>query len=110
VHAHRFTVFVIPPADATDDELAQVERLARLATEAAKPAHTEADLVVVAPRLRVGRQATVGLDAVVGGVPAPAQLGARLGDGLVLGGAPVPARAAVVGHSRIGRDETVTGW
>jgi phage tail-like protein len=62
--AHRFTVFF--PADPyRADDTAQ--RVARV-VEREKPAHTEATLCPVLPRFRVGVQATVGVDTVVGGV------------------------------------------
>jgi phage tail-like protein len=62
--AHRFTVFF--PADPYRvDETEQ--RVARV-VEREKPAHTEATLCPVLPRMRVGVQATVGVDTVVGGV------------------------------------------
>jgi len=62
--AHRFTVFF--PASpysvkATTEKVQQV-------VEREKPAHTQAELCPVLPRLRVGVQATVGADAVVGGI------------------------------------------
>ena len=62
--AHRFTVFF--PASPynvaeTQDKVAQV-------VDREKPAHTQAELCPVLPRLRVGVQATVGADAMVGGI------------------------------------------
>ncbi|BCJ39856.1 hypothetical protein GCM10010168_27160 [Actinoplanes ianthinogenes] len=67
VPAHRFTVFV--PAHADRD---LVER----AVDTASPAHTEAEIRLVAPRMRVGIQASVGLDTVIGARPAGIVLGA----------------------------------
>jgi phage tail-like protein len=61
VLAHRFTVYV--PARADRD-------LVRQAVDAASPAHTDADIRLVAPRMRVGVQATVGLDTVIAARPA----------------------------------------
>lgn len=61
--AHKFTVFF--PADPYSVE--DIEgRVARI-VEKEKPAHTMATLCPVLPRLRVGVQATVGFDTVVGG-------------------------------------------
>ena len=48
--------------------------------EAEKPAHTGYDLCLIGPDLRVGFQARVGIDTIVGGPPEPLRLGdARLG-------------------------------
>lgn len=98
VHAHRFTVFLLPHADTTPDD---AQRRARIAVELAKPAHTVADLVVVAARMCVGRQSTIGFDTVIGGLPDPGD-SQRLGDGFVLAGEPVPPGGAVVGTYRLG--------
>jgi phage tail-like protein len=50
-----------------------------------RPAHTDYRICIVEPRMAIGTQARVGIDAVVGGTPAPT----RLGDSqLVLGGTP----------------------
>jgi phage tail-like protein len=62
--AHRFTVFF--PVDPADADVAS-KRIAAV-VEREKPAHTEADLCPVFPRMRVGRQAMVGVDTRVGGV------------------------------------------
>jgi phage tail-like protein len=61
--AHRFTVLF--PATCECEE-ASAEGLRRV-LDAEKPAHTEYRLCVVEPRLRVGFQATLGVDAIVGG-------------------------------------------
>jgi hypothetical protein len=76
--------------------------LARLreVIEREKPAHTTYQLCLVEPGLRVGTQALVGVDTLLGGGPAPVT---RLGEppprGLVLGGEP-PGR---LGGGRVGR-------
>lgn len=62
--AHKFTVFF--PADPYRVEATE-QRVARI-VEREKPAHTEATLCPVLPRFRVGVQATVGVDSMVGGV------------------------------------------
>jgi phage tail-like protein len=63
--AHRFLVF-LPSYRAEDPALvAEVRRI----IEAEKPAHTGYDLCLVRPDMRVGFQATVGLDTIVGGPP-----------------------------------------
>ena len=75
--AGRFTVSVAAPEI---PDRATADRLRRL-VERERPAHVEAHVCVVGPRMRVGWQARVGLDAVVAGRP-PAF---RLGDGTPLG-------------------------
>lgn len=82
-HAHRFTVF-LPAALATSSGVRRgVERL--LAAES--PAHTAWQIRWVEPRFRVGVQAMLGLDSVIGRPPAP---------GITLG-AGTPGRPAVLG-------------
>ena len=61
--AHRFRVYV-PSAWV---RTAAQEALLRRAIEAQTPAHTSYELVLVAPRFRVGVQSTVALDTMVGG-------------------------------------------
>ncbi len=95
VHAHQFTAFVVPHR--ADTEIDTTARLAHLAVEQAKPAHTAADVVIVRPRMRVGQQSMVGLDTVVAAVPPPARVGDVLDCGMVLGGRRVPAGGVVVG-------------
>lgn len=104
VHAHRFTVFLLPHADTTPDD---AQRWAAIAVELAKPAHTVADLVLVRARMCVGQQSTIGFDTVVGGLPAPGE-SQRLGHGLVLPGEPVPPGGAIVGRARLAGDGVVT--
>lgn len=104
VHAHRFTVFLLPHADTTPDD---AQRWARIAMELAKPAHTVADLVLVRARMCVGRQSTIGFDTVIGGLPGPG-VSRRLGDGFVLAGEPVPAGGAVIGTHRLSGAATST--
>jgi streptogramin lyase len=62
--AHRFTVFF----PASPYSVAATTEKVRQVVEREKPAHTQAELCPVLPRLRVGVQATVGADAVVGGI------------------------------------------
>lgn len=64
-YAYRFTVI----APAAWIRTAEDERLVRRAVEEEKPAPTDYRLCLVAPRLRVGVQSTVGVDTVVGAVP-----------------------------------------
>jgi phage tail-like protein len=80
--AHQFAVQVYERQVADPRRRAQV--IATLERE--KPAHTAYHLCVIAPRMRVGLQAVLGVDTVVAG-PLPAQpLGGAAG--LVLGGEP----------------------
>lgn len=60
--AHRFTV-VMPRAFVRDEH-----QLVRL-IDAQKPAHTVAELRLVEPGFRIGRQSSIGVDALVGGAP-----------------------------------------
>jgi phage tail-like protein len=92
--ANRFTVFV--PARAGLDAKA-VERIVALA----RPAHTEGEVRLVEPRLRIGTQAFIGVDTVVGKYPDRVVLDeARIGHETVLGASAEEAQAP---HLRIGR-------
>src|SRR5262249_37090609 len=62
--AHRFSVFFVSDPYRVAETRMRVERV----VERDKPAHTEATLCPVLPRLRVGVQASVGVDTVVGSV------------------------------------------
>ncbi|HEY0111316.1 MAG TPA: phage tail protein, partial [Fibrella sp.] len=68
-YAHRFRVF-IPSAWVRN---AREERMVRRALDAEKPAHTQYELCLIEPRLRVGIQSTVGFDTIIGAYP-PMQL------------------------------------
>jgi hypothetical protein len=75
--AHRFCVRVycaeLTRPGAFEDAQAVIER--------EKPAHTTYHLCVIEPRMRVGVQATVGIDAIVAQGPPAAQTGMVLGMG-----------------------------
>ena len=60
--SYKFTVFF--PADPYHVE--QIQRQVAAVVEREKPAHTDATLCPVYPRMRVGVQATLGVDSVVG--------------------------------------------
>jgi len=78
--AHRFVVSVRRrPHDGPDDWKAL-----RAVIDRERPAHTLYELCVVEPRMRVGRQARVGIDTVVAAPPSPAPLGTE--PGLLLAG------------------------
>jgi phage tail-like protein len=62
VNAHRFSVFFQTDPHALAETRARVEKV----VEREKPGHTEASLCPVFPRFRVGVQATIGIDTVVG--------------------------------------------
>ncbi len=85
VYAHRFTVF-FPAACATDDAGRRaVERMIQLT----KPAHTIHQLEFVEPRLRIGVQATIGLDTAIGRYPDSTREGVSvIGRDAVLGERP----------------------
>ena len=72
-YAHLFTVMV----PAAQVPLASQRQALRDLIEAEKPAHTDFQLCLVEPRMRVGVQARVGIDSIVAG-PGPAL---RLGSG-----------------------------
>lgn len=72
-YAHLFTV-VVPAAQVP---LAIQRQALRDLIEAEKPAHTDFQLCLIEPRMRVGVQARVGIDSIVAG-PGPAM---RLGSG-----------------------------
>jgi phage tail-like protein len=66
--ANRFTARVYAaelPLDAVAATLARV----RTVLDREKPAHTTYDLCVIEPAMRVGSQALVGIDTIVGGAP-----------------------------------------
>jgi len=88
---------------------AQRQELRRV-IEAEKPAHTDFHLCFIEPRMRVGFQARVGIDSIVGGPAEPMSLtGSVLGLESVLGSGPAGDDTGRVGkHARVGQD-TVLG-
>lgn len=86
VDAHRFSAYLPAALAATDSHRRTVERL----LQSEKPAHTAVDVVYVEPRMRLGIQAVIGLDAVIGRVPEPVVVGAggALGTDTVVGAGP----------------------
>lgn len=79
--AHRFTVRVYP--DEVDCP-SKIEQIAGI-IEREKPAHTLYELCVITPGLRIGYQARLGIDTLMGGGPVPSRLGEAE---LVLAGQP----------------------
>ena len=79
--AHRATIFVPACVKTQDWRRRGLEQLLRQEM----PAHVAWDIDYVAPRFRVGVQATIGLDSVIARVPQGVRLGNnRLGQGTVL--------------------------
>ncbi len=99
VYAHKLSVFV-PAACVRDPSLGRA--LKRL-VELERPAHVHAQVIAVEPRFRVGVQAMLGLDAVIGWRPQPVALDeARLGRATVLTGAIDNRPRLRVGDARVG--------
>ena len=82
--ANQFSVQIYRGQLGCAETLAQVREV----IESEKPAHTSYHLCIIEPRLRVGFQARVGVDAVVAGPPLPIALGesSKLGSDAAIGG------------------------
>jgi phage tail-like protein len=95
--AHQFSVQVYRGQLKCPETLSEVHAV----IQREKPAHTDYHLCVIEPRMRVGFQARVGIDAVVSGPPEAMRLGEvdAAGKGIVLGGEPA-GRVGV--ESRVG--------
>jgi phage tail-like protein len=110
--ANRFTVCV--PADWLRRPGA--EAMLRRVLDAEKPAHTHYDLCPIAGGMRLGVRATLGLDAVVGGVPrarladpAAGVLGSPLGRGTVLTAGPEESdRLRLAPPARLGKESVIS--
>lgn len=99
VYAHKLSVFV-PAACVRNPSLA---RALKTLVELERPAHVQAQVIAVEPRFRVGVQAMLGLDAVIGWRPQPAALDdALLGRGTVLTGGTDNRPRLRVGDARVG--------
>jgi len=83
--AHRFCVRVYC-GELTRPGLLET---VRAVIDREKPAHTEYELCVIGPQMRVGIQARVGIDSIVAAGPRGAATGKPLGDG-VLAASPSP--------------------
>jgi phage tail-like protein len=100
IYAHRLTVFLPAACAATPERRAMIERF----LHAELPAHVQGFTEYVRPRLRVGIQASIGFDSVVGCWPQGITLGeSDLGRATVLEGNPAdptgPTPAPRVGKS-----------
>jgi phage tail-like protein len=88
--AHLFTVLVPPSCDCGPGHNPRHQRL-RDAIDAEKPAHTDYHLCFLKPRMRVGFQARLGIDAIVASGPPPGRLDEiRLGRNSFLADTPAP--------------------
>lgn len=93
--AHRFNVQIHRSSLWCAETLPKIKAV----IEREKPAHTAYHLCIIEPRLRVGFQARVGIDAVVGGQPGKMKLDeAMLGEEMALGG----EASGRIGDSRVG--------
>jgi phage tail-like protein len=98
LYAHRCTVYVPLPADGGGDLFRHT--VARIVAQAV-PAHVDARVVYVQPRLRVGLQALIGLDTVIAAYPDHVREGeSRLGHDAVLG---LPDDEPATPSLRVGR-------
>lgn len=102
-YAHLFTV--LAPAGSCRDAAHRAEL--RAAIDAEKPAHTDYHLCFVEPRMRVGFQARLGIDAIVGNGPPPLRLdGTRLDRDSFLDDA-APGGGRVAARARLGQNTVV---
>jgi hypothetical protein len=101
--AHQFSIQIYRTQLHCPETLPRVKAI----IEREKPAHTEYHLCVIEPRMRVGYQACVGKDAVVGGPASEVMLheGMMLDNKSTLGGEPsgsVGERSRVGVSTRVG--------
>jgi len=102
-YAHLFTVVVPAAACPSGPRRDALRRI----LDAEKPAHTDYHLCFAEPRLRVGFQARLGIDAIVAQGPPPLRLGeTALGHDSFLGDAP-PGGARVTARARLGHDTAI---
>jgi phage tail-like protein len=99
--AYRFCVLVDAYRARQEGTLQEIRRI----VDREKPAHTDYRIELLEPNLRIGLQARVGIDAIVGGDPSPWQASATLGFGTRL--AP-PDDASRVGEVSLGESMTLT--
>jgi phage tail-like protein len=102
-YAHLFTV--LAPAGSCRDAAGRAAL--RDIIEREKPAHSDYHLCFVEPRMRVGFQARLGIDAIVANGPPPMRLdGAQLDRDSYLEDA-APGGARVAARARLGQDTVV---
>jgi phage tail-like protein len=99
--AFKFCVFVDAYRAQDEGTLQEIRRI----VDREKPAHTDYRIELLAPDMRVGMQARVGIDTIVGGEPPPWQVAAQLGIGTRL--APIDG-ASRVGEATLGESLTLT--
>ncbi|MFW2438538.1 MAG: phage tail protein [Arenicellales bacterium] len=100
-HAHQFSVFVPASCASTIAKKNAIKDL----VEREKPAHTQANIVFVKPRFRIGIQSMIGFDSVIGRLPAGVSLqDMHLGRATVLTSDTNPQSTTRIGsESRIGQ-------
>jgi phage tail-like protein len=101
--AHHFCVYVYAVDVMTPATLTDVRHV----VEQEKPAHTTSCVCLIEPRMSVGSQARLGLDAIVGGPIQDFILGDRRQLGLDTALGDAPGRSQLT--SRVGQDARV-GW
>ena len=95
-YAHLFTVMV----PAAQVPLASQRQALRDLIETEKPAHTDFQLCLIEPRMRVGVQSRVGIDSIVAGPGPILRLGSgSLGHESYLGGEMVSSHSSTMMHS-----------
>jgi phage tail-like protein len=100
--AHQFTVRLYRGRGYSEE----AQAAARAVLDAERPAHTTYHLCVVEPRMRVGVQARLGVDAIVAGPAEPTLLDAAGAGGIVLAGAPAGRLGST---TRVGRTHLTDG-
>lgn len=94
VYAHKFSVFL----PAWIERIPAYQKAIARMVAAEKPAHTEHQIIYVAPRFRVGIQSMIGFDSVIGCYPSGVTLGAAaLGKASVLSAGDGNANAQRIG-------------
>jgi hypothetical protein len=102
--AYAFTVFVPGGLARSASAQAAVQRL----LDSEKPAWSQAKLRFVLPRMRIGIQASIGFDSVVGCWPEGVLLdAARLGHATVLSAGPNVDAGPRIGQSRVGAETRI---
>jgi hypothetical protein len=98
--AHRFAALVPRAVVPTPETQAAFRR----AVDENKPAHTYAHTCFIDPKLRVGMQARIGIDAIVAGIESVTLDRDALGRGARIALDPADAAGAIARRARIGID------